>query len=96
MCGPLTRMVTGHSNLEIHVAAISLYITWHLFNENGDRAAFIADLMRETGIPEDYIRFRYYYLYHNRMELVSSDMFPHLARGDMDALNWPPRDWNTI
>ena len=93
MCGPLTRMVIGHSNLRICVAAISLYITWHLFNENGDPAAFIADLTRETGVPEDYIRFRYYYIHNDRMELLTPEMLPHLASGDMDALNWPPRDW---
>ena len=73
-----------------------MYIAWHLFNENGDAAAFIENLTRETGVPEDYIRFRYYYLYNDRMELLSSDMFFHLARGDMDELNWPPRDWSTI
>ena len=96
MCGPLTRMVTGISHTAICVAAISMYIAWHLFNENGDPAALIADLARETGVPEDYIRFRYYYLYNDRMELVSPEMFSDLARGDIDALNWPPRDWSTI
>ena len=93
MCAPLTRMVTGHSNIPICVAAISMYIAWHLFNENGDPAPFIADLTKETGVPEFYIRFRYRYIYNDRMELLSPEMIPHLARGDMDALNWPPRDW---
>ena len=93
MCTPLTRMVIGHSDLAICVAAISLFIAWHLFNENGDPAAFMANLTSETGVPEDYIRFRYYYIYHDRMELLTPDMLPHLARGDMDALNWPPRSW---
>ena len=92
MCGPLNRMVTGISNAAICVAAISLYIAWHLFNENGNPAAFMADLTRETGVPENYIRFRYNYIHSDRMELLSRDMFFHLARGDMDALNWPPRN----
>ena len=96
MSGPLTRMVTGHSNLEICVAAISLYIAWHLFNENGDYAAFMADLTRETGVPEGYIRFRYYYIHNNRMELLTPEMLSHLAGGDTDGFNWPPRDWSAI
>lgn len=73
------------------VAAVSLYITWHLFNENGDPAPFIAALTQETGIREDFIRFRYYYLHCDRMELVTPDMLPDLERFNMNALNWPPR-----
>ena len=92
MSRPLTRMVIGHDNLATCVAAISLYIAWHLFNEYSNPAAFIADLTRETGVPEDYIRFRYRYIHCNRMELVTPDMFPHLAGGNMDALNWPSWD----
>ncbi|KAM0800329.1 hypothetical protein BDR22DRAFT_889689 [Usnea florida] len=93
MCTPLTPRIIGHSDLAPCVAAISLFIVWHLFNENRNPAAFIANLTSETGVPEDYIRFRYYYIYHDRMELVTPDLLPHLARGDMEALNWPPRSW---
>ena len=92
MCGPLTRVVTGISNQAICVAAISLYIAWYLFNQNGDPVAFMADLTRETGVPQNYIRFRYNYIHNDRMDLVTPEMFAHLARVDMDALNWPPRN----
>ena len=73
------------------VAAISLYITWHIFDETGDFAAFMTALTQETGIREDFIRFRYHYIHGDRMELITPDMLPDLARFDMDALNWPPR-----
>ena len=91
MSEPLNRMVIGHSRIAMCVAAISLYITWHIFDETGDLAAFMTALTQETGIREDFIRFRYDYIHCDRMELITPDMLPDLARFDMDALNWPAR-----
>ena len=82
---PLSQRLQGEAHSPQCIAAISVYIAWHLSNQGDNDSSFLANLSR-TWVSRDHIRSTWASIYENRMELISQDVLPTLARSHMERI----------
>ena len=86
MTDPVSRRLQGFGHLPECIAAISVYIAWHLLNRGVDVASSLSDLVRVSQLDEDHIRDTYRRVYSTRMELIVPEVLSRLARLHMESI----------
>ena len=83
--GPLSQRLQGEAHSPECIGAISVYIAWHLSNQGDNDSNFLTNLSR-ISVSQDYIRSTWASIYENRMELISQEVLPTLARSHMERI----------
>lgn len=82
---PLSQRLQGEAHSPKCIAAISVYVAWHLSNQGDNDSSFLTNLSRMS-VSRDHIRSTWASIYENRMELISQDVLPTLARSHMERI----------
>lgn len=84
---PLSRMLHGRQHPSAaDLAAICIYIAWHLLGPDDNIMNFLANLRDASGISQDYIFIVYRRIYPDRVQLIVPEMLPMLVRSHTEGI----------